>query len=363
MDFRFSEDQEALRGLAAKVLDDYSSPERLKRIERSGEPFDKELWSALADAGLLSSGLQEPVGAGMGLIGTCVVLEAIGRHVTPLPMLASIGIVAQTIDRFGSPPIREELLAGLARGSLIGSPALEEPIAGSRTIARAESGRWVLSGEKVAAPYAPVADLIMISAVQPDGDVGLFILDPGSKGLEIQPSVSTTGEPSASVQLDEVIVDEDRLIGGEAAKHAFRLGLASAAATAAGVLAGGLDLTAGYIGQRQQFGRAIASFQGPAMRIADAYIDSQAVWVSAWSAIWKLETGRAADEALAIAKFWVADGGQRAVHAFQHLHGGIGVDVDYPIHRYFTWAKSLEVMLGGASAQLERLGLMLAGEA
>lgn len=361
MDFRFSEDQESLRGLAAKVVGDYSSPQRLKAIERGGEPFDRELWSALSEAGLLAAGLAEPLGAGMGLTGTCIVLEEIGRHVTPLPMLTSIGIVAQTIDRFGPPVVRAGLLPGLARGSLIGSAALEEPVAGAPALARNDSGGWVLSGEKVAAPYAPLADVVMVSAVEPDGDVCLFVLDADSNGLEIQSSLSTAGEPSGYLQLDEVAVGEDRRLTEEAAKYAFQLGLACAAATAAGVLAGGLSITADYIGQRHQFGRPIASFQGPAMRIADAYIDTQAVWVSAWSAIWKLQTGRPADEALAIAKFWVADGGQRAVHAFQHLHGGIGVDVEYPIHRYFSWAKSLEVMLGGASAQLERLGVMLAG--
>jgi alkylation response protein AidB-like acyl-CoA dehydrogenase len=75
-----------------------------------------------------------------------------------------------------------------------------------------------------------------------------------------------------------------------------------------------------------------------------------------------MATGRPAAEALAIAKFWVADGGQRAVHAFQHLHGGMGVDTSYPIHRYFALAKALEVRLGGAPVQLERLGAALAAE-
>jgi alkylation response protein AidB-like acyl-CoA dehydrogenase len=77
--------------------------------------------------------------------------------------------------------------------------------------------------------------------------------------------------------------------------------------------------------------------------------------------VWKLADGRPAADALAMAKFWVADGGQRVVHAAQHLHGGMGVDMDYPVHRYFLWAKELELTLGGSTPQLLDLGASLVG--
>ena len=91
----------------------------------------------------------------------------------------------------------------------------------------------------------------------------------------------------------------------------------------------------------------IATFQAVAHRIADAYIDTEAIRLTALQAAWQLDDGRPADEALAIAKFWAAEGAQRVVHAAQHLHGGIGVDLDYPMHRYFRWAKQVELSLGG----------------
>jgi alkylation response protein AidB-like acyl-CoA dehydrogenase len=129
-------------------------------------------------------------------------------------------------------------------------------------------------------------------------------------------------------------------------------------ATATGVFEKAIGITAEYITQRQQFNRPIATFQGATIKIADAYIDLQAITVATWSALWLLSQERAdASDALAIAKFWVADGGQRIAYACQHLHGGIGVDRDYPLHRYFLWAKELEAMFGGVNAQLLQVAI------
>ena len=371
VDFVFTEEQDELRSLAAKVVSDHASPERLGAMERSGEPFDRGLWRAAADAGLLGAGIGDPFGGGMGLTGTCIVLEELGRHVAPLPLWAGSCVAGSTLDRYGTHDQRRTLLPGICSGSLIVTAALEDPLEGAGSEgtgglrAEPDGPGWRLFGEKIAVPYLPQADRVMVAAGRPDGATGMFLLDPGSAGVTVLPGWSTTGEPLGTLELTGTRIDVGGVIGGEAdeaASYAYRVGVAGLCATAAGVLAGGLRVTADYIAVRQQFGRPIASFQGPAMRIADAYIDVQAVWVAAWSAIWQLDTGRPAEDALAIAKFWVADGGQRAVHAFQHLHGGMGLDIDYPIHRYFQWAKALEVALGGASTQLERLGDLLAEE-
>ncbi|MBP7631345.1 MAG: acyl-CoA dehydrogenase, partial [Acidimicrobiales bacterium] len=111
---------------------------------------------------------------------------------------------------------------------------------------------------------------------------------------------------------------------------------------------------------RRQFGSPIATFQAVAHRAADAYIDTEAIRLTARQAAWRLGEGLPADEALAIAKFWAAEGAHRVTHAAQHLHGGIGVDADYPVHRTFRWARHLELSLGGGTVHLQRLGLILA---
>ncbi len=370
MRFRFDEDQEALRSLAAKIIGDHADPDRLGAVEQGPEPFDRDLWSALAQAGLLAAGLDDPLGGGAGIIGTCLVLQELGRAVAAVPAWTSACVAGHTIERYGPPGMRSEILPSLADGTSIVAAALEEAfqfdVTWPGTTCRELPDGWQLDGTKVAVPYAGFADRFLVTATATttatDRTAELFLVGADSPGLSVQPGVATTGQPVGSIVLDGVRVSpDDRLEGGAAFAH--QVALAGLAATAAGVIEGGLAVTAAYIGQRHQFGRPIASFQGPAIRIADAYIDAQAVWMAAWSAIWKLDAGRPADEALSIAKFWVADGGQRAAHAFQHLHGGIGLDTAYPIHRYFTWAKYLETTLGGASVQLDRLGAELAAAA
>ena len=75
-----------------------------------------------------------------------------------------------------------------------------------------------------------------------------------------------------------------------------------------------------------------------------------------WQAAWRLAADLPASNEVAVAKFWAADGGHRVTYAAQHLHGGIGLDLDYPVHRYFVWSKQIELTLGGATRQLVRLG-------
>jgi alkylation response protein AidB-like acyl-CoA dehydrogenase len=367
VDFTFTEDQESLRGLVAQILDDHATPARTKVIEDEGHLFDTDLWSRLAAAELLALCLPEEVGGGgAGLMELGIVLEEAGRHVARVPLYAVLALGALPVARFGGPDHRD-LLRAVGEGAVLLTAAHDEPGGADplapTTSARPDGTGWRLEGCKIAVPYGPQAERIVTPASLTTGGTALFLVDPRTAGAEMAAATSTSGEPLGLFTLDGAWVGAGDRLGAEAEDPvgwAYRLAVAAQSVTAAGVLDGGLRITADYIAQRQQFGRPIAAFQGAAMRIADAYIDTQAVWISAWSAMWHLGQGLDAAEALAIAKFWVADGGQRAVHAFQHLHGGIGLDVSYPIHRYFTVAKSLEASLGGATSQLMRLGALLA---
>jgi len=104
-------------------------------------------------------------------------------------------------------------------------------------------------------------------------------------------------------------------------------------------------LTAEYTCNRKQFERPIGSFQGVALRAADAYIDVEAMRSIYWEAIWRLTEGLPATAEIAAAKWWACTAGHRVVHTAQHLHGGIGADVEYPIHRYFLSAKQVGLLL------------------
>jgi len=131
-------------------------------------------------------------------------------------------------------------------------------------------------------------------------------------------------------------------------------------ATQLGVTERALELTAEHARNRQQFRRPIGAFQAVAQRLADAYIDVEAIRLTMWQAAWRLEAGLRCEEEIATAKFWAADGGHRVAHTAVHIHGGVGIDVAHPLHRYFTAAKQNEFALGGATVQLRRLGAALA---
>jgi alkylation response protein AidB-like acyl-CoA dehydrogenase len=372
MDFSFSEEQEAIRGLARQILEDRLTPERLRAIERSDDlRFDRETWSELAKANLLGVGLPEEVGgSGLGFVEVAVLLEEVGRTVAPLPLYPTLVLGALPVARFGNEPLRKALLPGVVAGETVLTAALVETGTDPRrpvTTARRDGGRWVLDGTKVCVPAGLIADHILVSASTPDGGVGVFVVDAGAAGVVRRRQETTTGIPEALIELQGAAVRDDGVLGAPsegAAVLDWMLDRATAGlcAMAVGVCDRALRMTAEYTKTREQFDRPIATFQAVGQRAADAYIDTEAVRLTAWQAVWRLSEELPAAAEVAVAKFWAAEGGQRVVHAAQHLHGGIGVDRDYPLHRYFLWAKWIELSLGGATQQLLRLGSMLAAE-
>jgi 3-oxocholest-4-en-26-oyl-CoA dehydrogenase beta subunit len=204
------------------------------------------------------------------------------------------------------------------------------------------------------------------NAATEDGRVAVFVVDATAPGLTRIDEVVVTGEPVQTLTFDAVNVDADRLLepaadqGAEVARWLRQHTDALLVATALGVAEGALALTAQHVKEREQFGTPIGTFQAVGHRCADAYIDTEAIRLTGLQALWQLDAGVDAGDALAIAAFWVAEGGGRVVHAAQHLHGGIGMDTDYPIHRYFRWAKVLEALVGGTHNALAHIGASLA---
>lgn len=372
MDFSFTEEQEAIRGLARQIFEDRLSPERLKSIEHTDElRFDRDTWRELAKANLLGICLPEDVGgSGLGFLEVAILLEEVGRAVAPLPVYPTLVLGALPLVRFGNPSLRAALLPGVASGDTVLTAALVEEGGDPRhpvTTARRRNGEWVLEGDKVCVPAGLIADHVLVSATTPDGGTGVFVVGAGQPGVERLRQDTTTGIPEARIELREAVVDAQHQLGS-GADGALVLdwildrAVAGLCVMAAGVCDRALRMTAEYTKTREQFDRPIATFQAVGQRAADAYIDTEAVRLTAWQAAWRLAEELPASAEVAVAKFWAAEGGQRVVHAAQHLHGGIGVDRDYPLHRYFLWAKWIELALGGATRHLLRLGSMLAAE-
>jgi len=371
MDFSFSEEQDAVKELAAQILDGQLGNDALKAFDQSGEPYDAGTWAEFAKAGLLGIAVPESAGgAGLGFTAVALVLEQIGRTAAPIPYLPTVVLGALPVAKFGTDAQRDALLPGLVAGESLLTAALVEFGAAPgqpSTTARPEGDGWRLDGSKLCVPIGLQASRILVAAATGEGTVGVFIVDPSAAGVSQEALITTTNQPETRLDLDGVFVGADDVLGDPTAGAAIvewmvQRATAAGCATAIGVCAEALRLTAEYTKTREQFDRPIATFQAVGQRAADAYIDTEAVRLTAWQAVWRLDQGLPATEAVAIAKFWTAEGGQRVVHAAQHLHGGMGVDRDYPLHRYFLWAKQIELTLGGGTQHLLELGKILADE-
>jgi 3-oxocholest-4-en-26-oyl-CoA dehydrogenase beta subunit len=375
MDFEFDDDQQALSELAGRILAEQSTPERAKVIEQEaadgGDGVDRRLWAAMTSAGLLAAVLAEDYGgAALGLIGAGVVLEEVGRRLAPVPYLECV-LSALAIERFGPAGLREHL-EEVATGAILIVPALTEAQVAPRrpsTQASPAGDGWRLDGEKICVAYGLAADAYLVPVTFPDGSSGVVFVEDGVPGLKRQRQQTTSGRPEAMLRFSSVEVAGSAVLGsgsseqGEVVDWLVDRVIAALSVTAAGCLEEALQITASYIKERKQFDRVIATFQAVGQRAADAFIDVLGVRLTAWQALWRLSAGLPASDEVIIAKYWASEAGQRVVHTCQHLHGGVGMDRDYPVHRYFLVAKQINLALGGAASQLADLGTRIAAGA
>jgi alkylation response protein AidB-like acyl-CoA dehydrogenase len=349
MDFSLTEDQESIRTLAADIFGDLATSERVEAVEATTERFDRDLWRELASSGLLGIALPEASGgAGLGLVELALVCEQHGRVVAPIPLVWTT-TAAAAIAAYGDAGQQERWVAGAVSGELVLTCALPVAAAGIKVV------DGTISGEITGVPYAHVAAGIVIPS---QGE--LYLLDVSDPGITLLPGIATTREIHCELILDRAPVTR---IGSQAADWWEARLLIALGATSAGLCDAALRQTAVYTSERMQFEKPLSTFQGVQLKAADAYVDANGIRAAVLQAAWRLdaagELGTTPQEASAYvltAAWWAAEAGQHCVHITQHLHGGMGADTTYPIHRYFLWGKSIELYVGGASRTLARLG-------
>ena len=371
MDFALSEEQQAIVELGEQILGDLCAPERLREVEAGTDWFHRDLWSELAKSELLGIALPTEVGGGgFGFLEACLLLERQGRSVAPVPLVSAL-VASLSVAEFGDPGQRSAWLPGVVTGDTILTVALAEVGADPRAPQLAvvpDGDRWVLSGTKTAVPAVHLAAAVVIPARDPRGVVRLFIVPTDVAGLSAERQDTFNHEPQFHLTLDGVTVGPDAELTGSTASGQAPIdwivdrATVGLCAIAAGVSDAGMRLTAGYVVERKQFDRALGTFQAVGHRLADCYVDNEAIRLSMLQAASLLGQGRPADDEVTVAKYWSSYSGSRVGHAVLHLHGGISIDLDYPAHRYFLWAKQLEFQLGAAGPQLARLGRSLADQ-
>jgi alkylation response protein AidB-like acyl-CoA dehydrogenase len=373
MDFSFTEAQDAVVQVAKKLFTERLTPQALKAIDAREDRWSPELWAELGSSGLLGTAIaEEHGGSGHGLLELCALLEEAGAAVAPVPLWPTLVACALPIAQFGTDEQKARLLPGVASGKLVLTASLgevrhEDPFA-VETRARRDGDRWLLTGVRSCVQAAHVAERVLVPARTDGGETGLFLLDPRAAGVALEKQIGTTGETLSRLTLEgAVVAASDVLVapsarGREALEWTIERATVGLCALELGVAGRALRMTAQYTTGRHQFDRPIATFQAVSQRAGDMYVDVETIRLTTWQAAWQLSEGRRASEAVAVAKYWACDAGHRVVYGAQHLHAGIGFDLDYPLHRYYVWSKHLELTLGAGTQQLVRLGSLIAHE-
>jgi 3-oxo-4-pregnene-20-carboxyl-CoA dehydrogenase alpha subunit len=309
-------------------------------------------WEALVAGGVTALPVPERLGGdGVGLPEIATALTEIGRHGFVGPALATLESAALLLD-LASDEQQDRYLGGLAKGSLL-TAAFNEPGAALPERPATTFVHSRLSGTKVGVEYAESAEWMIVTA-----DSAVVVVSPKAEGVHLSKTPTSNGSDEYVVTFSDVAVPEQDVLVGATAQRVNQLVLAAIGAYAAGLVAGALRLTADYVANRHQFGKPLSTFQTVAAQLAEVYIASRTIDLASTSVIWRLSEGRDADEDLDVLGYWITSQAPPVMQTCHHLHGGMGMDVTYPMHRYYSTIKDLTRLLGGPSHRLDLVGAL-----
>jgi 3-oxo-4-pregnene-20-carboxyl-CoA dehydrogenase alpha subunit len=331
MDFNLDPAQQAVADVVTSVLDRDNS------------------WKALVAGGVAALGVPERLGGdGLGLPEIATALTEIGRHGTISPALATLGLGLVPLLDLATAEQQDRYLAGVAKGGVL-TAALNEPGAPlpDRPVTTLANNR--LTGTKIGVPYAEHAEWMIVTA-----DSGVVVVSPKAAGVTLTKTPTSNDSDEYVATFSDVEVDG--VLVGATPHRLNQLALAVTGAFAAGLVGGALRLTADYVGSRHQFGKPLSTFQTVAAQLAEVYIASRTITLASTSVIWRLSEGRDADDDLDVLGYWLASQAPPVMQICHHLHGGMGMDITYPMARYYSTVKDLTRLLGGPSHRLDLVG-------
>jgi 3-oxo-4-pregnene-20-carboxyl-CoA dehydrogenase alpha subunit len=333
MDFDLTATQQAVADVATSVL-------------------DRELtWKALVSGGVAALPVPERLGGdGVGLAEVATVLTEIGRHGAITPALSTLGFGVIPLIDLASDEQQDRFLSGVAGGGML-TAALNEPGTALPDRPSVSFADGKLSGTKVAVGYAEQSDWMLVTA-----DNAVVVVSPKADGVRIVRTPTSNGSDEYSVTFDGVAVPDSDVLSGASAHRVNQLVLAMIGAFTDGLVAGALRLTADYVAGRKQFGRPLSTFQTVAAQLAQVYIASRTINLAAKSVVWRLSEERDADSDLDVLGYWITSQAPPVMQTCHHLHGGMGMDITYPMHRYYSTIKDLARLLGGSSQRLDLVG-------
>jgi 3-oxo-4-pregnene-20-carboxyl-CoA dehydrogenase alpha subunit len=309
-------------------------------------------WDALVDGGVVAFGVPERLGGdGLGLLEITTALTEIGRHGTVSPALATLGLGLVPLLDLASDEQQDRFLAKVANERGVLSAALNEPGTALPDHPKTTLAGGRLSGTKVGVPHAQLADWLVVTT-----DGGVVVVSPKADGVTLTKTPTSNHSDEYVVEFGDVTLPDSDVLADARPHRVNQLVLATTGAFAAGLVAGALRLTADYVANREQFGKPLSTFQTVAAQLAEVYIASRTIALAATSVAWRLAEGRDADEDLDVLGYWLTSQAPPVMQICHHLHGGMGMDITYPMDRYYSTIKDLTRLLGGPSHRLTLLG-------
>lgn len=333
MDFAPNPEQQAVADVVTSVLERDNS------------------WDALVSGGVTALAVPERLGGdGLGLLEIATALTEIGRHGTISPAPATLGLGLLPLLDLASAAQQDRYLAEVAKGAVL-SAALNEPGAQLPDRPATTCAAGLLNGTKIGVPYAGTAQWLIVTA-----DSAVVVVSPTAAGVTVTKTPTANGSDEYAVTFADVAVGADDVLDGASATRVNQLALATIGAYAAGLVAGALRLTADYVATREQFGKPLSTFQTVAAQLSEIYIASRTIALASTSVVWRLSEGRDADDDLDVLGYWLTSQAAPAMRLCHHLHGGMGMDITYPMDRYFSTIKDLTRLLGGPAHRLDLVG-------
>lgn len=362
MDFSYPDTHEDLKTLCADIINDFSAPDRLKKLEANGPYFDRELWKKLQETGILSASLPASLGGmDMDYSATTLVAELLGQSVVSIPYIACIVSTAlPLISAAADNAALGKSLAKVADGESLMvtafiEPGNEQPLAPATSITDTGSG-YFADGVKHCVPYAADAQSVLVSG-QCNGELWLGLVDLQQRGVSLSQQMCTADELQYQITMEQA--QAQYIAHGDNARALIQQSVAMTTAAycsmAVGLVQKMTKISAEYTSQREQFGVPIATFQAVAHRLASCYIDTECLRIISLKATSDVNRGDYDNDSLLMAKSWCGDACHRVSQAAQHVHGGIGIDKDYHLFRYCLWAKQLELSLGCSKVHIAQL--------
>ncbi|MDM0069974.1 acyl-CoA dehydrogenase family protein [Variovorax sp. J31P207] len=358
MDFKLTDDQVAISDLATSLFREHGSDEHARSLQDAGQAIDRALWQKLVDTGLLAVALPESCGgSGMGMLELGLVLQQQGRFLAAAPM-STHALVTLAVATQGSSVLRDRVMPSLLSGERPAALATELDVTTALIAEPGELG-WILEGQLSNILLEPWHEFLLAPAQTPQG-TRLFLLDLKHVAPKRTTGKLTDMQTVCELYFTRAIVSVDSELGTSALEWLKPRMACCISAYQLGVLEEALHRAAAYVSERQQFGRPLGSFQALAVRAADAYIQVELLRSAQLQLAWRIDQGLPTEAAARVSKHQASQAGHMVGHTAQHFHGGVGADLQYPIHRFYLKSQAFSHIGGGAEAQLARIGRALA---